>query len=417
MKRIVNVLLVSACLLVSCVLPARSSYAESPVPDLPVIQEDVAIFYQETHQLTAKLNSPTLTLDSEEVKAAPLLIKNGRLYFPMRWLETAHLGTVKWDAKTGSASVDFDVENPPVFFPYRVKPNHSKLYWDGEPLTEMDATIPTPFVQSGQLYIPVMLMPRMGINHSWSNGELNMWWTDKAIKVLQPELTTMDDTITFTALIDKYYIDHHIYLMQSWGIGGMTGGNAGNLKVTENVIGEPMMLDGKEYRRIEYTVDLRPGKNPLRIYSNLEVYAPLLVNREVEDPSTVPVGYVYPEEAWRITFTKPKQGYLRVHSGDPIELAGTVTVKHNPSTQITYQLSRFQNGDYEAVGKVTVIPLDENKKFSSSLTIQEPGNYLINIDTPNVPNVSRSKWGEIAVEVLPDPNARSTVSGGSNYSN
>ncbi|MET3209375.1 UNVERIFIED_CONTAM: hypothetical protein ABIC26_002319 [Paenibacillus sp. PvR008] len=107
MRRIIVALLVSSCLLISGILPTNLSYAKNSISNLPVVAEDAVIFYLVPHQLTAELNKSSLSLDSVSTKAAPLLKKNNHLYFPFQWLETAHLATIKRDAKTGSTWAEF----------------------------------------------------------------------------------------------------------------------------------------------------------------------------------------------------------------------------------------------------------------------------------------------------------------------
>jgi len=98
-------------------------------------------------------------------------------------------------------------------------------------------------------------------------------------------------------------------------------------------------------RRIEYTVDLRPGENPLKIYHNYLGSADIVVHREVSDPSSIPILYNHPSNEQDISFTKPTQGYLRIQAGESIAIAGTVTDKQIQSNVISFQASMFQNGD------------------------------------------------------------------------
>lgn len=165
MRRVFIVLMVCACLIASGVFPVQLSYAKSSVSDFPIVTEDAAVFYLVPHKLTASLNKSSVSLDSVTLKAAPLLKKNGQLYFPFKWLETAHLAKVKWQAKTGSYWAEFNSENPGNFSFFHLLPNQSKIYVESNgSLEALDGTIPTTFTKNGQLYVPVSLFPRMGIN-------------------------------------------------------------------------------------------------------------------------------------------------------------------------------------------------------------------------------------------------------------
>ncbi|URJ51595.1 hypothetical protein [Paenibacillus polymyxa] len=139
MRRIIVALLVSSCLIISCILPTDLSYAKNSFSNLPVVAEDAAVFYLVPHQLTAELNNSSLSLDSVSTKAAPPLIKNNHLYFPFKWLEITHSATIKRDAKTGSTWAEFDIGNSVLFSSLRLMPNQSKIYsyFDGK-MTALD---------------------------------------------------------------------------------------------------------------------------------------------------------------------------------------------------------------------------------------------------------------------------------------
>ncbi|OAB25545.1 hypothetical protein PMSD_27725 [Paenibacillus macquariensis subsp. defensor] len=408
MRRVFRVLMICACLFASGILPVQLSYAKSAISDFPIVAEDAAVFYLVPHQLTASLNKSSVSLDSVMLKAAPLLKKNGQLYFPFKWLETAHLAKVKWDAKTGSSWAEFNSENRANFSFFRLMPNRSKIYLETNgSLEALDGTIPTTFTKNGQLYVPVSLLPRMGVNYSWSQGVMHLKWSDKVVKVIQPTYSTQNNTITFSALVQKEF--GHVYMLQNMGDGGFTsmiGGGISSITGTEKTIGGPIIVGDREFRRIEYTVDLRPGENPFKIYHNYMGSADIIVHREVSDPSSIPILYNHPGNEQNISFTKPTQGYLRIQAGESIAIAGTVSDEQIQSNVISFQASMFQNGDYHLIGKKTVVPLDKNKDFSGSVVIQNPGTYLVNIYSPDVFIGGSSpygslKWAEIAVEVLP----------------
>ncbi|KJD42362.1 hypothetical protein [Paenibacillus terrae] len=411
MRRIIVALLVSSCLLISGILPTNLSYAKNSISNLPVVAEDAAVFYLVPHQLTAELNKSSLSLDSVYIKAAPLLKKNNYLYFPFKWLETAHLATIKRDAKTFSTWAEFDTENSVPFSSLRLMPNQSKIfsYSDGT-MTALDESIPKTFMKNGQLYVPVSLLPKMGINYTWSNGVMHWVWNDKIIKVLHPTYTTDKENITFSALVQKEF--GHAYLMVNTGDGGMTssiGGSISTLKGKEKNIGKPIIMNGQTFQRIEYSVELRPGPNPLEIITNDKGSAKIMVHRKVLNPSSVPIRYNHASNEQDIRFTKPTQGYLRVKAGDSIAIAGVVTDTYIQSNEVSFGVAAFKNGNFVEEEKKIVIPLKQDKSFSGSIVIRKPGTYLLNILSPDVFVGGSSpygsvKWAEIAVEVLSNTN-------------
>ncbi|MCV9948943.1 copper amine oxidase N-terminal domain-containing protein [Paenibacillus sp. BT-177] len=408
MRRIFVSLLVSSCLLISGLLPTALSYAENSTSNLPVVVEDAAVFYLVPHQLTAELNKSSLSLDFVSIKTAPLLKRNNHLYFPFKWLETAHLATIKWDAKTGSTWAEFNTGNSVPFSSLRLMPNQSKIYsyFDGK-MTALDESIPKTFMKNGQLYIPVSFLSKMGIIYTWNNGIMHWTWNDKIIKALHPTYTTDKENITFSALVQKEF--GHAYLMVNTGDGGMTssiGGSISTFKGKEKNIGKPIIMNGQTFQRIEYSVELRPGPNPLEIHTNDKGSVKIMVHRKVLNPSSIPIRYNHAGNEQDIRFTKPSQGYLRVKAGDSIAIAGVVMDTYIQSNEVSFGLAAFQNGNFVEDKKKTVIPLKQDKSFSGSVVIQKPGTYLVNILSPDVFVGGSSpygsvKWAEIAVEVLP----------------
>lgn len=414
MRRMITKLLICTSLLTSIVLPLQVGYAHASISGLPIIENDAAVFQLIPHYISAKLNNPTIKLDSKSLKASPLLMKNGNLYFPIKWLELAHIGKIMKSNKMNSYWVEFNQSHPSTISNIHFKLNSSKLYIESNGiLTELEdgKKIPAPFIKSNTLYVPVSMLPRIGINYNWSQGTLQMAWSERSAKVLHPVYTTEAGRITFSALIQKEY--GHVDFLQSIGDGGgMTSVEAGvisSLKGEKKTLDKSIKIGNHEFNRVEFSVDLRPGPNLLQIYSSDNPSADIIVNRVVKDPSLIPIRYVHDIYANNIVFNKPTQGYLRVHAGEAIEIRGSVISEENfQRTQaLGFKLSKFQNGDYQTYGKKTVVPMNENREFSGSITINEPGAYLINILSPEVfvggesSPYGSEKWAEIAVEVLP----------------
>ncbi|TYA10653.1 hypothetical protein FRY98_22930 [Paenibacillus faecis] len=404
-RRMITILWLCAGLLASVAFPLQAGSAQAAKSELPIMESDAAVFQVNPHKISAKLNKSTITLDSESLKASPLLRKNGNLYLPIKWLELAHVGKIMKSTKTNSYWVDFSPGHPTTFSNLHFRANSSKLYIEGNgKLTVLEDAqkILPPFMKNNTLYIPVSMLPKMNINYKWSRGTLQLTWNEMSAKVLHPVYTTEAGRITFSSLVQKGYGD--VYLMHSMGFGGMTAVSV--LKGPET-IDKSIKMGNREFSRVEFTVDLRPGPNPLQVHSNDNPSADIVVHRIVKDPSLIPIRYVYDEYKKDIVFNKPTQGFVRVQAGEAIEISGSVITEYIQSQVLGFQLTKFQHGDYQTSGEKTVVQMNENKEFNGSVTINEPGNYLINILSPDVfvggmtSPYGSMKWAEIAVEVLP----------------
>ena len=412
MRRMITVLFLCAGLLASVALPLQVGSAQAAKSKLPIMESDAAVFQVIPHKISAKLNKSTITLDSESLKASPLLKKSGNFYLPIKWLELAHVGKVMRSTKTNSYWVEFSPNHPTYFSAVHFRPDSPKLFTESNGKLELfdgAAKILPPFMKNRTLYIPVSMLPQMNINYKWSQGTLHLTWNEMSAKVLHPVYTTEAGRITFSSLVQKGY--GAVDLMQSTGLDdGMTnteGGFFSSLKGTKKTIDKSIKIGKHEFSRVEFSVDLRPGPNRLQIYFSDNPSADIIVNRIVKDPSLIPVRYTHDTYANNIVFNKPTQGYLRVQAGEAIEISGSVITEYIQSQVLGFQLTKFQNGDYQISGKKTDIQMNENREFSGSIAINEPGSYLINILSPEMfvggetSPYGSEKWAEIAVEVLP----------------
>jgi|GEM_PF-2865670 len=406
MRKTGLLLIVCTLLLSSLGLLGSSVQAKSALNSPPTVPGDAAALYLRPHELTAKLNQSSLKLDGKSVSAAPLVMNNDRLYFPLKWLEAVGMATIHWDAKTGTAWADFRDENASYFSGVRIKPGQAELYHYNngklEVIEGVDKYAPS-FTRNGQLYIHAALLPWIGAEYTWSNNELRMTWSDKVVAMQRDSLTTTSDKITFSVLAQKEF--GRIDIMFRDGTGGSSNVMYG-LNGTERVVGEPITVGNRTFIRTEYTIDVRPGKTPLDILSQYGGGS-IVVHRNVANPDSVPVRYYYPEYEKDVSFTPETKGYQRIEAGGAVTVAGTVTTSDIQSNAMTLQLTKYEDGDYRQLGARQMLPLDDNQQFKGSLTINEPGYYMLNILSPDVfvggmtQPYGAVKWAEMTVEVLP----------------
>ncbi|MNJ57520.1 hypothetical protein D3C77_531100 [compost metagenome] len=159
---------------------------------------------------------------------------------------------------------------------------------------------------------------------------------------------------------------------------------------------------------MKFTVDLRPGMNPLQLYAISAGTADLTVLRKVSDPNAVSVRLTDEGQQY-ITLDRPASGYLEVGTRAEIPVEGTIVRPNEHFDQVTIMAQKFapksEGSGYDVYTTVSTnkLPIKDNK-FSGTIQVEDPGYYLIMVISPQyISSLELGRlstvWAEFAVKV------------------
>lgn len=358
---------------------------------------DIAKMYRIKHELKFNLQGTSATLDGKSIRADQPILKNGRVFVPLRTLqESGAAAAVTWDAKKREARVVMKPQIVPSWQELSFRIGSDQIYLpDGDAIS--GEKIPKPFLANGRTYIPVKPLAWLGVTASLNQGTVTWNWSEKIIEVLTPSWEIDGDTAKFSMLYQEdMYAPQFLFAFGSGAWGGGTG------QVTAKGISQ----DGRLYNRMEFEAELRPGINPLKLYAVSAGEADFTVLRKVNDPAAVPVKLTEEGQQY-VTLHLPASGYVNVKSGAEIAIEGTIVKPHHLFDQVTVVVQKYNPKPkdsyvvYETVSTKR-LPIQADK-FSGTVRVEAPGNYLIRIDSPNYIAAPErgpvaTKWAEFIVE-------------------
>lgn len=374
-----------------------NALADAAPTSLAEPNRDVAKMYRVKHEMRFDLQGSSATLDGKAITADKPILKAGRVYVPLRTLQSSGAAnSVTWNGTKRQVIVNMDPELQPAFTKLTFRIGSEDAYLpDGSALGEK---IPAPILVSGRAYVPVRALSWLGIAVSTVKDTVSWNWSNKVIEVMQPERETDQASDTFTMLYQKdMYIPQYMYSLGNGSWGGETG------KVTEKDIS----MDGRRYNRMQFTVNLRPGPNPLMLTAVSAGSKIITVKRKVTDPSTIPVT-MSDEGKGNIAFANPTQGYILATPGQKIDVSGQILQRNDLYDKLTVSVERYtpsSQDSYQIYEMVKSIELPiKDQQFAGSFTISEKGSYLIRVISPAyIPFIehgpSKTQWAEFVVEV------------------
>ncbi|OZB95343.1 stalk domain-containing protein [Paenibacillus sp. XY044] len=388
------------CLIISTTAAlsiGAGALADSASASMTEPKGDVAKMYRIKHEMKFDLQGKEAILDGKATTVDRPIRKDGRVYVPLRTLrQSGAADTVTWNDEKREVQVAIHPELLPKFGHLTFRIGSEDVYLpDGKPVGEK---IPAPFISSGKAYIPIRALSWLGMAVSAVKDTVRWNWSDKVIEVLNPEWETDQASTTFTMLYQKdMYTPQYMVSSGSDGWGGYTG------KLTQKDIS----MDGRLYNRIQFTVKLRPGPNPVMLTANSAGSKIVTVKRKVTDPASLPVSIVG-EGKGNIAFTSPIRGYIQVKPNQKIDVSGDILQHNDLYDKLTLSVERYQPSDedsyqnYEEVNSIE-LPL-KDQAFTGSFTISEKGSYLIRVlSSAYISSVESgpwmTQWAEFVVEV------------------
>ncbi|MBY9080145.1 hypothetical protein KIH86_26695 [Paenibacillus sp. HN-1] len=385
-------LLLGITLLVGGSLSSATASADGSVSAV----QDVMKFELIRHELKISLSDGSASLDGQPFKTAAPVRSAGSLYVPLRALSgSGAASSALWDSSKHQARV---VTN---WGEFRFRAGSTLIYDAQDKAMPAETyTIPAPLLIKGAMYIPVRALPLLGISSGMSSGRLVWGWSDKKAEVLQPFWETGEAQAVFTVLYDK-----RLYTPSTLSA---LGAGAWNDEVRSQIVGKDISLNGALYNRLQVSVKLEPGINPLEISSPGMGAGGIRVRYNPVDPSLVPVSLT--EAGTKaLTVTSPSGGYLELKAGQSFTVAGRVAdIPEYPVTQLKLVIQRYEPDNKDVMQDFKRVAAQncpvKDGAFSGTITLKDPGSYRIYINAPTfsvLPSEGEAteSWGAITVEV------------------
>ncbi|AIQ10836.1 stalk domain-containing protein [Paenibacillus durus] len=323
------------------------------------------------HEMRINLSGGEASLDGKAVKAATPVKRNGRLYVPLRALgESGAVSSVDWN----SAKRQVRVVSRRAELNFRI--GSIRVYdRQGKALPAENFTIPAPLLVGGTAYVPVHALAFFGLSAGTENGQLFWRWSEKKTQVLQPYWETGEDQAVFTVLYAKE--------LYAPGAGSPIGSGVWFSSVGK-IVGKDISLDGSLYNRIQLSMPLEPGINPVEISSIGMAAAGIRIRRNVSDPSAIPVN-ITEEGKEFLTLESPAGGYLKLKSGDSFTISGKLINPPNLAiNKLTVTIQRYVPDARDIRKDFTTVSTKEipvkNGMFSRSVTFSQSGSYRIYVN-------------------------------------
>ena len=407
MKKLVGIMIYSAAL----VLSGTNALAGDPSPHVSSLaalalsdettyrlesESDIAKIYLIKHRMTMELGSDKTkaNLDGAEVQVDPASLRNGYMYISLRTLKlSGAAASVGWDAQKQEAAVTMKPELSPSWQELIFRAGSSGvIHPNGNPLE--GAAIPELFLSEGRVYIPVKSLPLLGIAATTDQGRLVLEWSEKFIELTKQLQETEGTQATFSILYQQEMYTPQI--LTSYGSGAWGGG-------TGRQTGSGIALDGRIYNRMEYTVELRPGVNPLRLYAVSAGTVDFSVTRTVEHSEQIPVSFTEQGSEY-VELLLPESGYVKLNAGEELTLAGGLKKAGSGLDELTIIQQRYESkrNDYKTIN-TAALPISDGE-FNGKIFFPEPGDYLLQVYSPRYIPMPESEpasilWAGLVVKV------------------
>ncbi|KIL37182.1 hypothetical protein SD71_00080 [Cohnella kolymensis] len=350
--------------------------------------QDVARMVLHRHELSLKVGSKTGTLDGNNITVDPIVVRNGSTYFSLKTIERVGAGIVKWDVQQRRAAIVMHsaiIPNSNITF----RPGKPYVYFGDNPAEFLK--IPAPFLSDGRVYIPVSALRWVGISSEWKTGTLKWRWSEKAIELMQPKLSTANTEISFTVLYEKDIKTP--YLMLPFGAGAWASYNG-------SIVARDIETGGKLFNRVRFKLSLTPGITPIELTANAFAKERFEIIRTSETPSSIQITEEGQE--YGVTFTKPDDGFLKITPGGSIPIAGNISQQRNGFDDLMISIQQYNKYEYTEVHTVKV-PIKE-AAFAGSIAIKGKGEYWIKVySPPYIPSTEqgalRTEWASFRVKI------------------
>ena len=166
------------------------------------------------HEIVLKIGSDEGLYDGETFKTCAPLLKNDKVYFPVRFFEDAHLAKVH---RYGQI-VDIDVpDNRWGFHRVRYKLNEPSMCYVVNGNEVGQNSIAQPFEYKREIYIPVDPLISIDKKISFNDPELKITWKEVVTKSNDVPVRTKAATVKVTIMYNQYMPQPNIVEAKSFG--------------------------------------------------------------------------------------------------------------------------------------------------------------------------------------------------------
>ncbi|MGI6711164.1 MAG: DUF5050 domain-containing protein [Bacillota bacterium] len=355
------------------------------------------------HQVVLKINSGTGLYDGKPLVTSSPILKDGRIYIPLRLLRDTGMAEIIWHPQQKCAEVIIAKQNVHVRYQAN-KPLVSFMGSNGlgEIIEMYKINNPAPFLKNNLFYIPVKSFEQaLGKNITYANKTLTISWSIPLIERNSFPMKTDQDTQELNVLYQEGLEVPLIMLPADIG-------SACSIEAQKK--GE-LLIDGKKFRQIQISLPLQPGENPFYLWvrkGSLNLEEPFSIKREVAEGSLVLINYfdqvlgdVNIREIFEIT--EPERGYVKLPAPAKMNIKGELKKESFGDNIFRLRVGKLVKGKYQELSNMELPVV--NGQFAGGAELSEPGSYLLEIISPKyIPYIEHgplgTKWAEIRVEVV-----------------
>ncbi|SFJ79868.1 hypothetical protein SAMN02799624_06008 [Paenibacillus sp. UNC496MF] len=359
--------------------------------------QDVAQTHRIGHQMVFDVQGAKATLDGQAVAPSKSVVKDGRVFIPLRLLGTSGTASsIKWDAEKREAHIVMKPQVTSVREELVFRPGKEQLFTaDGTPFSA--EKIPAPFVKDGLTYIPVKPLAWLGISAVLGKGTMTWQWNANTIRLL-----------TLGQATDQEYVSLSILNGRNMGLPNLQIASAEGS--WSSVAGAVMPLGfaqaGELYDRVGFTVKLSPGLNRVRLSAASGETVEFAAIRTVPS-GTTPVPLTEAGQRY-LKLEAPLHGYLTALDGVKLRIAGTAA--DDAENRLRIDIRFFQYVD-RAAGTLTYGYLPgkqiaiRDRAFESEIPLEGgPGFYLVKVESSKLApsGAEMTAYAQIMVETKPN---------------
>ncbi|MBJ6361239.1 stalk domain-containing protein [Paenibacillus sp. GCM10012307] len=357
--------------LISAMLMNSASFASTDATRAAdrLAAENYAVVSVDDHQLEIGSNKTEGTFDGRSFDMLPILIRNQMVYFPVRTLEKLGVAQVDWAAEQRQANIFAVNALRATRKDVGIRERTKLLYnLDG---TKLESTVAgsEPFIQQGRMYVPIDLLPLLGITVHYNQGRLTAKWSSKHLELGEARLRTEERTARINILYEKQ-LAKPVFLK--------AGANGTATAITGEIIDHDALSEEKSYNRIQYELELDAGLNAyeLRLIGEAVFFT---IERKA-DHGQESILKLSAEGQHYLSLHEPRGAASDIRAGDGMIIAGKVASTDPAIRQLQVYISRYNGKSYMLTDSYS-LPVRDGE-FEYEYTLAKEGDYIVQLVSP-----------------------------------